>query len=41
MKPLAAREISLEGQSGAFAGSLMNGSADLVASARAIKKRSA
>ena len=30
MKPLAAREISLEGQPGAFAGSLMNSSADLV-----------
>jgi RNA polymerase sigma-70 factor (ECF subfamily) len=30
MKPLAAREISLEGQPGAFTGSLMNSSADLV-----------
>src|SRR5881398_3169550 len=30
MKQLAAREISLEGQPGAFAGSLMNSSADLV-----------
>src|ERR1044072_2992265 len=30
MKPLAAREISLEGQPGAFAGSVMNSSADLV-----------
>src|SRR5436309_13028645 len=30
MKPLAAREISLEGQPGAFAGSLMNSSVDLV-----------
>ena len=30
MKPLAAREITLEGQPGAFAGSLMNSSADLV-----------
>ena len=30
MKPLAARELSLEGQPGAFAGSLMNSSADLV-----------
>ena len=30
MKRLAAREISLEGQPGAFAGSLMNSSADLV-----------
>ena len=34
MKQLAAREISLEGQPGAFAGSLMNSSADLVAGAR-------
>ena len=30
MKLLAAREISLEGQPGAFAGSLMNSSVDLV-----------
>jgi RNA polymerase sigma-70 factor (ECF subfamily) len=30
MKPLAAREITIEGQPGAFAGSLMNSSADLV-----------
>src|SRR5437588_5008337 len=30
MKQLAAREISLEGQPGAFAGSLMNSSVDLV-----------
>src|SRR5881398_107210 len=30
MKQLAAREISLEGQPGAFAGSVMNSSADLV-----------
>jgi RNA polymerase sigma-70 factor, ECF subfamily len=33
MKRLAAREISLEGQPGAFAGSLMNSSADLVSRA--------
>ena len=33
MKRLAAREISLEGRPGAFAGSLMNSSADLVARA--------
>ena len=30
MKPLAAREITMEGQPGAFAGSLMNSSVDLV-----------
>lgn len=33
MKRLAAREISLEGRPGAFSGSLMNSSADLVARA--------
>jgi len=33
MKRLAAREISLEGRPGAFAGSLMNSSADLVSRA--------
>jgi RNA polymerase sigma-70 factor (ECF subfamily) len=33
MKRLAAREISLEGQPGAFAGSVMNSSADLVSRA--------
>ena len=33
MKRLAAHELSLEGQPGAFAGSLMNSSADLVARA--------
>jgi RNA polymerase sigma-70 factor (ECF subfamily) len=33
MRRLAAREISLEGQPGAFAGSLMNSSADLVSRA--------
>jgi RNA polymerase sigma-70 factor (ECF subfamily) len=34
MKRLAAREISLEGRPGAFAGSLMNSSADLVSRAQ-------